>query len=392
MSDLDWYRSLEAFDEFNELTDDEHYQRVPSGWVVILTDIVDSTSAIAQGRYKDVNTIGAACIVAAQNALNRQPFPFVFGGDGATLVLPQSCSAAVQQALAAVASLARDTFSLELRIGSIPVDELDRLGCPLEVAKHRLVGAQTIAIFRGGALAMAESIIKRGEESVSATHATDGGELDGLSCRWQPIQSLNGRIATLMITAVGANQQGIYRDTLAQLDAILSGDVRSANPIHHQNMLYRGLREILRDEWRYATRRLTPRFMHRLFEIIAAVCVFKWSVPPMVFSPARYATSLGAHCDFRKFDDTLRMVVDITPRQLAAIRAMLEASHARGEIRFGLHESPTALITCFVYGLDEGEHIHFVDGGDGGYAVAAQQMKAQAAAHFEHFKVDRSPA
>ena len=36
-----------------------------------------------------------------------------------------------------------------------------------------------------------------------------------------------------------------------------------------------------------------------------------------------------------------------------------------------------ALMTCFVYGLDEGEHVHFVDGGGGGYALAAKQFKAQ---------------
>ncbi|HXB98558.1 MAG TPA: DUF3095 family protein, partial [bacterium] len=28
-------------------------------------------------------------------------------------------------------------------------------------------------------------------------------------------------------------------------------------------------------------------------------------------------------------------------------------------------------------GTDPGQHIHFVDGGDGGYAMAAKQLKAQ---------------
>jgi hypothetical protein len=30
--------------------------------------------------------------------------------------------------------------------------------------------------------------------------------------------------------------------------------------------------------------------------------------------------------------------------------------------------------------MKDGEHIHFIDGGDGGYAMAAKQMKAQSKA------------
>lgn len=377
MNDLEWYRALPAFDAFNELTSDAHYQRVPPGWIVIVTDIAGSTKAIADGRYKDVNTLGAACIAAAQNALNRQGFPYVFGGDGATLVVPHSQSAPVLAALNAVATLARETFAMHLRIGCVAVDDLAARGCILEVAKHRLAGSQTIAIFRGGALAEAEAIVKRGDGMIAEKPTALTGELDGLSCRWHPIPSLHGRIATLMIAAVGADHQRIFSETLAHLDAILAGDARTANPIHNQNMRYRGVAENVRDEWRYATRRFAPRFIQRLFELVVAVCIFKWHVPPVMFSPATYASSLAAHCDFRKFDETLRMVIDVTPAQLTAIRALLQASFARGEIRFGLHESDSALMTCFVLGLNDGEHIHFVDGGDGGYALAAQQMKAR---------------
>ena len=34
-------------------------------------------------------------------------------------------------------------------------------------------------------------------------------------------------------------------------------------------------------------------------------------------------------------------------------------------------------MTCYVNGLEDGQHIHFIDGGDGGYAVAAKQLKQQ---------------
>lgn len=37
----------------------------------------------------------------------------------------------------------------------------------------------------------------------------------------------------------------------------------------------------------------------------------------------------------------------------------------------------TALMTCLVFNLRKSEHVHFVDGGDGGFAIAAKQLKTQ---------------
>jgi hypothetical protein len=34
-------------------------------------------------------------------------------------------------------------------------------------------------------------------------------------------------------------------------------------------------------------------------------------------------------------------------------------------------------MTCLVFSLTQGRHVHFIDGADGGYALAALQLKAQ---------------
>ena len=112
-------------------------------------------------------------------------------------------------------------------------------------------------------------------------------------------------------------------------------------------------------------------------EIVAAVLIFKWKVPAVVFDAEAYAESMSTHSDFRKFDDTLRMVVDCSREQAAEIRAFLEGLHAAGEVVYGLHESSEALMTCFVYDVKDGGHIHFIDGGNGGYTMAAKQLKGQ---------------
>lgn len=380
MTDLDWYSTIPQFGDFHQLTQDANYRRVPSHWSVIVTDIVGSTLAIDEGRYKDVNTIGAACVVAAQNSMDRLSFPYVFGGDGATLVVPESHLTRVRNALDSVAKLARANFGLTLRIGDIRVDELERMGFELEVAKFQLVGKQTIAFFRGGALAKAEEIIK--SRSISQDFSTtqssaEDHNLDGLSCRWHPIPSLHGCVLTMMIRAISENPKQTYSLVIMQIEEILNGNMQAANPLHHTNMRYKGVTELLRDEWRYSTRRASWSFISRLLEIVLAVAIFKWRVPPVIVNPREYESKLAAHSDIRKFDDTLRMVLDVTPQQLQNISAMLEKFYQAGDIRYGLHQSDSALMTCFVYGISDGEHIHFVDGSDGGYALTARKMKSQ---------------
>jgi hypothetical protein len=59
------------------------------------------------------------------------------------------------------------------------------------------------------------------------------------------------------------------------------------------------------------------------------------------------------------------------------LRRELDALYDEGRIYYGLHESSQALMTCYVQGLDDGAHVHFVDGGSGGYALAAKQLKRQ---------------
>ena len=110
---------------------------------------------------------------------------------------------------------------------------------------------------------------------------------------------------------------------------------------------------------------------------MASVLVFKWKAPAPHFDPKTYAESMSNHSDFRKFDDMLRMVVDCSADQAASIRTFLEELRVQGEICFGLHESSVALMTCFVYDVKDGNHIHFIDGGNGGYTMAAKQFKAQ---------------
>jgi hypothetical protein len=71
------------------------------------------------------------------------------------------------------------------------------------------------------------------------------------------------------------------------------------------------------------------------------------------------------------------MVLDIPAVKIPAILEFLEAEHRQGRIFYGTHRSGSALMTCVVFSLKRDSHVHFIDGNDGGYALAALQFKQQ---------------
>jgi hypothetical protein len=87
-----------------------------------------------------------------------------------------------------------------------------------------------------------------------------------------------------------------------------------------------------------------------------------------------YIEKLVATSDFRKYDDTLRMVIAGTAAQRADLTSYLEEEYRAGRLAYGVHVTDRALVTCVVFER-MGRQVHFVDGADGGYAMAARKLK-----------------
>jgi len=373
----DFYTAMPSFADFREFTNDRHFVRAPDDWFVVITDVKGSTKAIEAGRYKDVNTIGAASISVVNGLLGRD-FPFVFGGDGATLLVPPGAIDRVLDGLMRLQRLSREQFQIELRVGRVQVAEVHRAGAVIEVAKHELTAGRCVAVFRGGGLNEAEKRIK-GEEAKYCVRAETAGELEltGLSCRWNPLPNQRGRIMALLVCAKIEPAAKVYDALLARLNEIFGGRLDEANPVNTDIMRYNSIAECVKEETRFHTRKPTLAWFKRVFEIVAAVLIFKHRLPPLIFDAAHYRNAMRRHADHRKFDDMLRMILDCSDAQAAAIRAYLDERRAQGELCYGTHLSDFALMTCFVQDVKDGQHIHFIDGGDGGYAMAAKQLKRQ---------------
>ena len=90
----------------------------------------------------------------------------------------------------------------------------------------------------------------------------------------------------------------------------------------------------------------------------------------------QYRVELRDNTDYRRFDDTLRMLLDCSEQQVEQIETLLSERANAGDLKYGTHRSDSALMTCLVFDLKQSQHLHFVDGNDGGFTSAAKQMKS----------------
>ncbi|MBA3531399.1 MAG: DUF3095 family protein [Ardenticatenales bacterium] len=155
-----FYSLLAAHEVFLDVTDPETFTPVPSDWCIAIADIQGSTYAIQAGRYKEVNMVGAASIVALLNIEREIELPFLFGGDGATILLPPSLGERAKAALLGTQQMAKREFDLELRVALISVSRVLEAGQSIGIAKFKISENYEQAMFTGGGLAYAEQLLK----------------------------------------------------------------------------------------------------------------------------------------------------------------------------------------------------------------------------------------
>jgi Protein of unknown function (DUF3095) len=130
-----------------------------------------------------------------------------------------------------------------------------------------------------------------------------------------------------------------------------------------------------------ATRRANgPLPLYRLlvmFKTALSYTILRFNIRVGPFVPQTYLRQLRDNSDFRKYDDALRMVLDCTPALGRVIEERLRAAVAAGIARYGMHRQDRAMMTCFTPSALRSDHVHFIDGALGGYALAASALKAE---------------
>jgi hypothetical protein len=383
----DFLHAVPEIERFADVTEPRYYRDAPDPWHIVLTDVRGSTKAIEAGRYRDVNALGVASIVAIRNATPDLELPYVFGGDGATLLIPDSRRAVCEAALRGVRKLAKSAFGLELRVGMVQVGALRSAGHPVQVARFRASPFVRLAMLRGSGIAQAERWVKDPEAGGRYAVSEDGPDdasFEGFECRWQPVPSRRGHIMSVIVQALDATEAErahSYRRTIATLETALEGD--AGRPVSLRGLKLGTLFGNYGTEARLrsgaaegpAFRAAQARARKKSLLGRALIAL---GASAGGFDGKAYPKELVANSDFRKFDEALRMVLDVSAEQLAVIEGELERMRSEGHVVYGLHRAPSALITCYLRSYS-GDHVHFVDGSDGGYALAARQLKAQLA-------------
>ncbi|MEG4291605.1 DUF3095 domain-containing protein [Microcoleus sp. C2C3] len=385
MNSENFYSQLPLLDNFIQITDLGNFFDVPEDWYIVVTDIRGSTQAIEAGKYKEVNLLGACSIVAVLNVAGKTEIPFVFGGDGASLLMGPSLLPAAQKALLATQQLAKTHFDMDLRVGVVPVKVVVAANYPVKIAKFKVSENYSQAVFVGGGLTRATELIKdpiAGKiYSIKNNGVSPKADFSGLECRWQDIPSKYGEIVTLLVMVradFGQHSHQFYRNILKKIQYIY-GKENSLNPIDRKNL------------------KLTLNSTKLIKETLVRASSASWLDRQLYLSKIQLETALGsllmnlkvkteeldwgvykdmaiAATDYRKFDDMLRMVISGNEWRRKKLTRYLERNYREGKLVYGLHVSDRALMTCLVFERG-GRQVHFVDGADGGYALAAKDMK-----------------
>jgi len=384
-----FYQNLPYCVAFTDYPKKEFYTDLPIDWLVIITDVKGSTVAIEAGRYKEVNALGVASIIAIINAVKPIEIPYVFGGDGATLCIPPSQLKKVKAALSAAREMAKIEFNLDLRVGLVTVEELIAADHEVKLAKYKVSDAYTQTLFWGSGFSYAELLIKSKtlghKYAVEKNYPADGC-FDGFECRWNEIPSPHEKTLSLLVSAHGETETEtiqIYQK-LNKFIFNTYGDEAHYCPVREEGMSLALARKKLMTETRIRNAFKSPwaktRYLIKLFFLSL---IGKWLMARGVKTAdtnwKEYKKTFIANSDFQKFDEMLRMIISGTNKQHESLINYLKREKNKGKLSYGIHLSTHSLTTCLVFNYSK-NHLHFLDGSNGGYAMAAKELKRQLSA------------
>jgi len=378
-----FYNDLKTFSHFDDIFTASNYTAIPDDWIVLISDIQGSSEAIERGRYKDVNVVGALSIIAILNCVKDVDIPYVFGGDGATILIPPQYAQEAQAALLETQKVAMDSFSLLLRIGMFTGSEIRSAGHQLDILKFEVSPYYTQAMIFGEGISYAEKIIKTPQGSrfhIQQNGQQPKGDFTGLECRWQDIKSSLDETCSFMVMALGNRdeQQNTYREVHKTIEQLFgSKDHRRAAKPTELSLSYRPKNLGIETNIFCAGKNVFQRIVY-FFKLLFTNCLgdllmlFKMKTDGDDWG--NYKRLVSDTVDNEKFDNLLRMVLSCTTPARKKFEQYLEGQYQDKKLIYGVHVSDRALMTCLIFAR-HGKQVHFVDAADGGYAKASIAFK-----------------
>lgn len=355
------------------------FHPMPDNWRVIVIDIIGSTQAVAAGRHQEVNLAATGGIITVLNRLKADydelKIPYFFGGDGATFIAPPQLAKELVSDLNNYRHHIKKQLDLVLRVGSLEVAEVYAADSSIRIAVARLSRLYVIPVVLGNGLKEAERRIKASFTDAEAIAAElETPDLTGMECRWNEIEPPRDkeRIVCLLVNCDDdANQGRVYGEVMARLDKIF-GQLERRRPVASGRLrLNLGLVNLAREMYaslgRFQLRYLFRNWLATLYG-------------PYYFQQTEagknYLAKISQLTDTLMVDGNINTVISGTQGQIDQLTRFLEERERAGVLIFGMHVTHASVMSCYVRDHDE-DHVHFVDGTEGGYTSAARMFKAK---------------
>lgn len=378
-----FYKDLPVIKEDLEdaLTNESAFKSVPNNWSIIVTDIANSTEEFNKGKYQEMNIVSASSVILALNVADKYgiDIPFIYGGDGASIIVPKKILSEVLESLATLRNNAKYNFQLSLRVGSISIENLKQYGYRLKLAKIKVVEDYTQAIFLGLGLAEAEKIIKRDKRYQTKKEGENKKlNLSGLQCRWNEIAPPTHKKDILVIIALPLKkktQTVTYRKILGDIEMIY-GSFKRRHPISKNEISHSSDFKTLSKASKIKFGKLNIFYtgFQMVKSFLSKVYIRSNIKLPIEIHEDYIPGDIATATDTLKIDGALKTIVAGNVRQREELLRKLEKREKRGEIIFGHFGTSSTTITCYVHKREK-EYINFIDGTGGGYVRAAGELK-----------------
>jgi hypothetical protein len=358
------------------------FHDVPRDWHVVVADVQDSTHAVENGFHNEVNLAATGSVVTVINEISSElknaEIPYFFGGDGATFIIHESYLKPVIESLEIYCIHVEKNLALLLRIGSIPVATIIEKGLSLKIAKTKLNKYLIVPVVLGKGLKYAENQIKNNFDKTDfKIHRKSKVNLNGMECRWDEIAPKDQKhkvICLLVNSNEETAQSQIYGDIL-EIITLVFGSLSERTPI-----------SINRLKLKATFSKIKKEMVARIGENRLGYLLKNWFITYMggfyfkYFKEGKqYLSKVSLLSDTIMIDGTLNMVMEGSTEQIERLVNYLDLLEREGKINYGIHTTYASVMSCYVQDRKD-NHIHFVDGTEGGYTSAAVIYKSKLAA------------
>jgi hypothetical protein len=379
VNELNFYKTIAKSNlPLTELLKNEDlFSDVPKSWSIVVTDIENSTTAVAMGLHNDVNLSATGSIVTVLNTIKEIDstikVPYFFGGDGSTFIVPNAVLAPILFALNNYSRHIKKTLQLDLRVGHLEVEKVYANNVILRITKLRQNKYLTTPVVLGNGLKYAEHIIKESfKASVAKSEENIKPNLQGMECRWDEIypNQTDKKVVCLLVDCDKEEEQAeVYGTIMKDVDLIF-GNLEKRNPISAIKLkLNNSLRQIRKEMYAKIGKHQTTYLLSSWLITMIGTVYFKFFKAGKIYKNA--VTQLS---DTIMLDGLLNTVISGTDDQVNRLKTLLDDLESDSKIIYGIHITHASIMSCYIE--DRGEkHIHFVDGTEGGYTSAAIMFK-----------------